>query len=79
MRIELDTSRYSDEPDFLPINISTDRYFDGCISKIDEHASEANPERPVQTETTLLDVTCCAKFETGQTFQPTTPNVSFVP
>ena len=42
---------------------------------------------------TLLDVTCCvrlhtllhivgcccANFETGQTFQPTTPNISFVP
>ena len=42
---------------------------------------------------TMLDVTCfvrlhtllyvvaccCAKFETGQTFQPTTPNISFVP
>ena len=42
---------------------------------------------------TLLDVTCCvrlhtllhvvgcccAKFESGQTFQPTTPNISFVP
>ena len=42
---------------------------------------------------TLLDVTCCvrlhtllhvvgcccAKFETGQTFQPTTPNIFFVP
>ena len=42
---------------------------------------------------TLLDVTCCvclhtllhfvgcccAKFETGQTFQPATPNISFVP
>ena len=30
---------------------------------------------------TLLDVVacCCAKFETGQTFQPTTPNISFVP
>ena len=42
---------------------------------------------------TLLDVTCwvrlqtllqvigccCAKLETGQTFQPTTPNISFVP
>ena len=29
----------------------------------------------------LLDVVacCCAKFETGQTFQPTTPNISFVP
>ena len=29
----------------------------------------------------LLDVIacCCAKFETGQTFQPTTPNISFVP
>ena len=26
----------------------------------------------------LLDVTC-AKFETGQTFQPTTPNISFAP
>ena len=22
---------------------------------------------------------CCAKFETSQTFQPTTPNISFVP
>ena len=22
---------------------------------------------------------CCAKFETGQTFQPTTPNISFFP
>ena len=22
---------------------------------------------------------CCAKFKTGQTFQPTTPNISFVP
>ena len=22
---------------------------------------------------------CCAKFETGQTFEPTTPNISFVP
>ena len=22
---------------------------------------------------------CCSKFETGQTFQPTTPNISFVP
>ena len=29
----------------------------------------------------LLEVVacCCAKFETGQTFQPTTPNISFVP
>ena len=29
----------------------------------------------------LLDVVafCCAKFETRQTFQPTTPNISFVP
>ena len=29
----------------------------------------------------LLDVVacCCAKFETDQTFQPTTPNISFVP
>ena len=29
----------------------------------------------------LLDAVacCCAKFETGQTFQPTTPNLSFVP
>ena len=29
----------------------------------------------------LLDVVacCCAKFETGKTFQPTTPNISFVP
>ena len=29
----------------------------------------------------LLDVVacCCAKFETGQTFQPTTPDISFVP
>ena len=29
----------------------------------------------------LLDVVvcCCAKFETGQTFQPTTPSISFVP
>ena len=29
----------------------------------------------------LLDVVtcCCAKFEAGQTFQPTTPNISFVP
>ena len=28
----------------------------------------------------LLDVVacCCPKFETGQTFQPTTPNISFV-
>ena len=30
---------------------------------------------------TLLHVVacCCAKFETGQTFEPTTPNISFVP
>ena len=30
---------------------------------------------------TLLHVVacCCAKFATGQTFQPTTPNISFVP
>ena len=29
----------------------------------------------------LLDIVACfcAKFETGQTFQPTTPNISFVP
>ena len=27
----------------------------------------------------MLHVRCCAKFETGQTFQPTTPNISFVP
>ena len=29
----------------------------------------------------LLDVVacCCVKFETGQTFQPTTPKISFVP
>ena len=29
----------------------------------------------------LLDVVacCCAKFETSQTFQPTTPNIPFVP
>ena len=51
------------------------------------------PLIPVQTDATLLEVTCCvrlhtllhvvgcccAKFETGQTFQPTTPNISFVP
>ena len=38
--------------------------------------------RPVCTPCCmLLDVVacCCAKFETGQTFQPTTPNISFVP
>ena len=31
--------------------------------------------------TALLHVVacCCTKFETGQTFQPTTPNISFVP
>ena len=31
--------------------------------------------------TMLADVVayCCAKFETGKTFQPTTPNISFVP
>ena len=48
---------------------------------------------PVQTDATLLAnnsqhcwmlhvasvCTPCAKFETGQTFQPTTPNISFVP
>ena len=30
---------------------------------------------------TLFDVVecCCAQFETGKTFQPTTPNISFVP
>ena len=47
----------------------------------------------VQTDATLLDVTycvrlhtllhvvayCCAKFETSQTFQPKTPNISIVP
>ena len=47
----------------------------------------------VQTDTKLLDVTCfvrlhtllhvvgsCwAKFETGQNFEPTTPNIAFVP
>ena len=29
----------------------------------------------------LLDVVacCCAKFETSQSFQPTTPNISFIP
>ena len=44
----------------------------------------------MQTDATLLDVTCCvrllldvvacccAQFETGQTFQPTTPNISFI-
>ena len=46
----------------------------------------------VQTDATLLNVTCCVrlhtllhvvascctKFEAGQTFQPTTPNISFV-
>ena len=38
--------------------------------------------RPVCTPCyMLLDVVacCCATFETGQTFQPTTPNISFVP
>ena len=52
-----------------------------------------NPLSPVQTNATLLDVTCCvrlhtllhvvgyscANFETGKTFQPTTPNISLVP
>ena len=30
---------------------------------------------------TLLHVvgSCCAKFETSQTFEPATPNISFVP
>ena len=51
-----------------------------------------NMQQGVQTDATLLDVTCCvrfqtllhvvgcccAKFETGQTFQPTTSNISFV-
>ena len=27
----------------------------------------------------LVVGSCCAKFETGQTFEPTTPNMSFVP
>ena len=48
---------------------------------------------PAENDATLLDATwyvClhillhvvtryCAKFETGQTFDPTTPNISFVP
>ena len=33
----------------------------------------------VRLHTLLHVVGCCAKFETGQTFQPTTPNISFVP
>ena len=36
-----------------------------------------------QKPPTLLDVTCCVrlhtKFETGQTFEPATPNISFGP
>ena len=49
--------------------------------------------KPRANDATLLDVTCCvrlhtllhvvecccAKFETGQTIQPTTPNIFFVP
>ena len=27
----------------------------------------------------LIVACCCSKFETGQTFKPTTPNISFVP
>ena len=27
----------------------------------------------------MLIACCCAKFKTGQTFQPTTPNISFAP
>ena len=52
-----------------------------------------HPQSPVQTDPTLLHVKCyvrlhallhvvaccCAKFGTGHTFQPTTPNISFVP
>ena len=48
---------------------------------------------PAENDGTLLDATWsvrlytllyvvkryCAKFETGQTFDPTTPNISFVP
>ena len=41
----------------------------------------ANNVASVCTPCCMLDVVacCCAKFETGQTFQPTTPNISFVP
>ena len=37
--------------------------------------------RPFAHSVACCDVAacCCAKFETGQTFQPTTPNISFVP
>ena len=37
--------------------------------------------RPFAHSVSCCDVVvcCCAKFETGQTFQPTTPNISFVP
>ena len=42
---------------------------------------EAPPKRKGVPFSMLLDVVacCCPKFETGQTFQPTTPNISFVP
>ena len=62
-----------------------------CVRSLRLHANRHNIVD--QQHPTLLDVTCCvhlhtllhvvacscAKFETGQTFQPTTPNISFVP
>ena len=65
------------------------------LSSLWEVKPRANgPNIVGQQLSTLLDVTCCvrlhtllhwsvacccAKFEAGQTFQPTTPNISFVP
>ena len=35
--------------------------------------------RDVLLHTLFHVVVCCSKFETGQSFEPTTPNISFVP
>ena len=34
---------------------------------------------PLQTDVTLLDIACCVHLQNGQTFDPATPNISFVP
>ena len=61
--------------------------------KVDVKPRANGPIIVCQQLLTLLDVTCCVrlhtllhvvgcccvKFETGQIFQPTTPNISFVP
>ena len=82
---ELSSSRHAAWPNFADFRSSGDL---GCVqtdatllTNNSQHCWMLHVASVCTLCCMLLDVVacCCAQFETGQTFQPTTPNISFVP